>query len=398
MARRGENIYKRRDGRWEGRFIQGRTPSGKAKYGYVYACTYADCRSKLRERLRSVPTTESPSEEMTVQQASERFLLLKKTELKPSSYDRYTFIIRHHILPELGTIPLRMLTAEKLSVFFQCLQEKGLSEKSVRDVGVLLKSILKKAKKKWHCDCPASEAELPAWRANKVSVFTEYEVAMLAEHIVAAPDMTGLCILLVLNTGLRLGEICALKKADIDLNSGILRIERSVQRIKSGAVTQLLLQTPKSQNSRRSVPIPADMLVLLTHALTGIPAGAFLLTGNDRPLDPRTMQYRYKSLLKRCGVAYRNFHVLRHTYATRCMEQNVDIKSISEMLGHSDVRITLGTYVHSSMIHKQRAVQRICFLPKHIMQERLSPSNLPSGRWRITVPQRAERSSFVNCI
>jgi len=90
------------------------------------------------------------------------------------------------------------------------------------------------------------------------------------------------------------------------------------------------------------------------------------------------MQNRYRSLLKRAGVPYQNFHALRHTYATRCIEQNVDVKSVSEMLGHSDVRITLQTYVHVSLRHKQQAVQSICFLPICGNAD-LAPSEIPSG-------------------
>ena len=398
MARRGENIYKRKDGRWEGRFIRGRTPTGKAKYGYVYARTYAGCRDKLRGQRQRGPQAETPSATVSLRQAAEWFLLSKRDSLKPSSYGRYAFVIEHHILPWLGTLSLQELTAERISAFFRCLRSKGLSEKSARDVGVLLKSILKQAEQKWQCGSPASGARLPPCKMKKADTFTEYEVAMLAKYIISAPDMTGLCVLLVLNTGLRLGEVCALKKSDIILSSGVLRVRRAVQRIKSGTGTQLVLQEPKSASSRRSIPIPADMLALLANALAEVPEDAFLLTGNDRPMEPRTMQYRYKSLLNRCGIEYRNFHTLRHTYATRCMERNVDIKSISEMLGHSDVRITLSTYIHSSMEHKQRAVQRICFLPQRTVQELLSPSNPSSARWRTMAPQGAERGSFANCI
>ena len=390
MARRGENIYKRKDGRWEGRFIRGRAPTGKAKYGYVYARTYAGCRDKLRSQMQHRPQEDLPSAAVSVRQAAEWFLLSKRDSLKPSSYSRYAFVIERHILPRLGALPLRELTAEKLSAFFRCLRNKGLSDKSTRDVAVLLKSILKQAGKKWKCGCPALTTKLPPCKIKRADTFTECEVTRLAKHILSAPDMTGLCVLLVLNTGLRLGEICALKKSDIGPHSGVIRIERAVQRIKNDAGTQLVLQEPKSHNARRSIPIPADMLALLAKATEALPAGVFLLTGNDRPMDPRTMQYRYKALLDRCGVEYRNFHTLRHTYATRCMEQNVDIKSISEMLGHSDVRITLSTYIHSSMAHKQRIVQRICFLPRLSAQNFLLPSNSPSDRRKSPAPPGAK--------
>ena len=191
-------------------------------------------------------------------------------------------------------------------------------------------------------------------------------------------DLTGLGVLLTLNSGLRLGELCALRWSDIDLHAGFLRVEREVQRIYEKGCTRLIVQPPKSESSLRRIPLPTDILSLLA-AHRPENAGSFcLLTSSGDPLEPRTMQNRYRSLLKRAGVPYRNFHALRHTYATRCIEQNVDVKSISEMLGHSDVRITLQTYVHVSLRHKQQAVQSICFLPICGNAD-LAPSEIPSG-------------------
>ena len=359
MARRGENIYKRKDGRWEGRFIRGRTPTGKAKYGYVYARTYAGCRDKLHCQRQRGPQAETPSATVSLRQAAEWFLLSKRDSLKPSSYGRYAFVIEHHILPWLGTLSLQELTAERISAFFRCLRSKGLSEKSARDVGVLLKSILKQAEQKWQCGSPASGARLPPCKMKKADTFTEYEVAMLAKYIISAPDMTGLCVLLVLNTGLRLGEVCALKKSDIILSSGVLRVRRAVQRIKSGTGTQLVLQEPKSASSRRSIPIPADMLALLANALAEVPEDAFLLTGNDRPMEPRTMQYRYKSLLNRCGIEYRNFHTLRHSCASLLLSQGFALKDVQEWLGHSDIKMTANIYGHLDVARKQSIADKM---------------------------------------
>lgn len=398
MARRGENIYKRRDGRWEGRYIRGHTPSGKAEYGYVYAKTYAMCREKQRQQMCNATDAEKLPDTLTVGQASACFMNSKKGELKPSSYSRYDHIIRQHILPELGTIQLQELTEEKVTLFLQRLQKRGLSAKSTRDIAVLLKSILKAGIKQYKCTCPGLGAALPAYRGKHTDVFTPHEISTLARQVVSAPDMTGLAILLVLNTGLRLGELCALKKSDIDMQSGTLRIERTVQRIEAHEGTQLVIQPPKSENSRRCVPLPADMLALLKKEIRKLPAEAFLLTGStQRPMEPRTMQYRYKAYLLRCGIRYRNFHTLRHTYATRCMECGVDTKSISEMLGHADVRITLRTYVHSSMTHKRQVIQSICFLPQVPVQKVNSPSKSPSGMPCIAAPPEAGDLSFANC-
>lgn len=163
MPRRGENIYKRKDGRWEGRYIRGRTPAGKAEYGYVYAKSYAACREKRRRMEDALPQKPMLTGEMSVCQAAEFFLSERRGALKASTIGRYEYMIRHYIVPEIGTILLRDLTAEKLSVFFSRLQDRGLSCKSTRDVGVLLKTIFKVVKKKCHCDCPGRDVELPAY-------------------------------------------------------------------------------------------------------------------------------------------------------------------------------------------------------------------------------------------
>ena len=336
--------------------------------------------------------------EMSVCQAAEFFLSERRGALKASTIGRYEYMIRHYIVPEIGTILLRDLTAEKLSVFFSRLQDRGLSCKSTRDVGVLLKTIFKVAKKSCHCDCPGREAELPAYRSKKIEVFCNQEISSLARKILTSPDMTGLCVLLVLNTGLRLGEICALRKSDIDFHSGFLRIERSAARVRDGSGTRLVVQAPKSNSSVRLVAVPNDMLELMKTATRSIREDNYLLANTDMPMEPRTLQYRYRKLLERCGIRYRNFHALRHTYATRCMESGVDIKSLSELLGHADIRTTLQTYVHSSLAHKKQAVQSICFLPIESTWGSLTPSKIPSEMPQSDALQRRADAGVVNCI
>jgi integrase len=389
MSRRGENIYKRGDGRWEGRYIRGRTPEGRAQYGYVYAATYSACREKRRQRLQELPSEITPSNNMTLPEAVELFFTEReqKQKLKESTVSRYRYMVRRYIQPQLGAAQLYTLTEERVAAFYQRLQGQGLSPKSARDAGVLLRAILRTATKRG-CFCTGVNAELPVCKKRQVEIFTEPEILRLAHHIVDEPDLTGLGVLLALNSGLRLGELCALRWSDIDLHAGFLRVEREVQRLYEKGCTKLIVQPPKSESSLRRIPLPADILSLLAAHKPKTAGGVCLLTGTAAPLEPRTMQNRYRALLKRAGVPYRNFHALRHTYATRCIEQNVDVKSVSEMLGHSDVRITLQTYVHVSLRHKQQAVQSICFLPICGSGD-LAPSKIPSGAAKTTARQGA---------
>lgn len=389
MSRRGENIYKRGDGRWEGRYIRGRTPEGRAQYGYVYAATYSACREKRRQRLQELPREITPSNNMTLPEAVELFFTEReqKRKLKESTVSRYRYMVRRYIQPQLGAAPLYTLTEKRVAAFYQRLQGQGLSPKSARDAGVLLRAILRTATKRG-CFCTGINAELPVCKKRQVEIFTEPEIVRLAHHIVDEPDLTGLGVLLALNSGLRLGELCALRWSDIDLRAGFLRVEREVQRLYEKGCTKLIVQPPKSESSLRRIPLPADILSLLAAHKPKTAGSVCLLTGTAAPLEPRTMQNRYRALLKRAGVPYRNFHALRHTYATRCIEQNVDVKSVSEMLGHSDVRITLQTYVHVSLRYKQQAVQSICFLPLCGSGD-LAPSEIPSGAAKTTARQGA---------
>lgn len=370
MAKRGINIYKRKDGRWEGRYIQGRKISGAAKYGYVYGHSYLECREKLK--AAEVQNKSSPKCKCTLT-IKELFSLLLRDragEVKESTLARYNFLINRHILPTLGDMTVSKLTADRLQVFLDdkkrngCLRGGGLSAKSVRDICVLIKSALRLASETFASIQEPPHVKLPSYRQRRIQVFSEGDVQRIAACAISSPTPGSLGILLGLNTGLRLGELCALRWSDVDFFSGTIRVERTVQRVNYGGSTRLLLQSPKSESSMRSVPVPADMLALLKKMASGSVPEAYILTGcANKPMEPRTCQRRFHALLKSCGLKDRNFHTIRHTYATRCIDRGVDIKSLSEMLGHADIQTTLRLYVHSSMEHKQSVIQKISFLP-----------------------------------
>ena len=379
MPKRGENIYKRKDGRWEGRYIRGHSPSGRAEYGYVYASSYRECRTKRQKCLDACQKAPMKASSLTLDQAAERFLADKQDKLKQSTLARYAYMLEHYILPAFGAILICQLTANQISDFLLRLQKGGLSGKSARDVGVLLKSILRYSAKKLDCTSPGLAVELLAYRRKQIDIFYPDEIQRLAQKIMDKPTTAGIGILLTLNTGLRLGELCALQYKDIDLRNGVIHITKTVQRIRSGDRTCLMVLPPKSDSARRTIPLPGDMAALLKKIIQSHPNGEnYLLTGKSAPMEPRTMQYQYRTLLKAAGIPYRNFHVLRHTYASRCVERGVDVKSLSEMLGHADVRTTLQVYVHSSLEHKMRVIQSICFLAPALTTE-VTPSPSPSG-------------------
>ncbi len=367
LPKTGENIYKRKDGRWEARFISGRKPDGRAKYTSVYARTYAAAKAKLEDRKRMIVSRPAGSCRLTVKELFVWYL--SQAEIKPSTRARYVFLIEHHILPELGSIFVVSLTAKQLSDFLSQKRQSGrlhgggLSAKSVRDIGVLIKAALRFASAEYHFYCDALNTKLPKAKRREIEPFSAWELDQLRKGLSPSPNHKDAGILLSANGGLRLGEVCALRVSDIDFQNGTVSIEHAVQRVRQNGKTKLIIQTPKSGKSVRVIPLPNDMMAYLKKAVSGLSQNAYILTGRtDKPMEPRTYQYYFESVLRRCGVRKRSYHTLRHTYATRCIENGIDVKSVSEMLGHADVTTTLRLYVHPSMDSKRQAVQKISFL------------------------------------
>ena len=291
----------------------------------------------------------------TVQTLAKIYLEEKAGKVKVSTLKCYQRNIKCHILPKLGDQIAANLTVEDIDDYLEAMQE-SFSPKLVREVGALLLALLRLAGINF-----TGEVTLPKVRQKNVEVFTETELKQLARIILRRTDETGLGILLTVYTGIRLGELCGLKWQVVNAGKGMLHVQRTVERVaQEDGTTCLALLTPKTGSSNRWIPIPQEMMRVMKPDQR-LPE-TYLLTGGEIIPDPRTMQNRYKALLKRVGVPYRNFHALRHTYATRCIEQGIDAKSVSELLGHSDVRTTLRLYVHASMDYKSKAVEAIGFL------------------------------------
>ena len=324
MAKTGENIYKRKDGRWEGRFISARKPDGKAKYASVYARTYTEVKAKLEERKRTFVKRPVGSCRLTVKELFAWYLA--QVDVKPSTRARYSFLIEKHILPFMGMLAVTALTAKCLTDFLNQKQKTGrlsggsLSAKSVRDIGVLLKGALRFAAREFQFYCDALNVPLPAAKKPRIEPFSAWELAQIGKALLPSANHKNAGILLSANGGLRLGEVCALRVSDIDFQNGTVRIERAAQRIRQNGNTRLIVQTPKSESSVRIVPLPEDMMIFLKKAVSGLPENAYLLTGrSDKPMEPRNYQYYFESVLRRCGLKKRCYHTLRHSYATRCI-------------------------------------------------------------------------------
>lgn len=362
MAKRGSNIYKRKDGRFEGRVPVGYNDNGKIKYKSVYARTLAEVKEKMSE-MYSVRQNRAVSQiKLTVADAAEQWLSSAKLRVKESSYANYENIVSKHILPVLGGEYMANLTTQKLNDFIHYKLKRGrlngtggLSAKSVRDIMTVYRSIESFAAREY--GIRETYFTMPKTEKKQMDVLNAFERKRLESYLLHNQNNTNISVLLCLFTGLRVGELCGLKWGDIDFENGTLIVSRTVQRINKHGKSEVVVGSPKSKSSVRIVPVPDFLLAILKSKRKD--DDFYIITGTRKPTEPRTMQNRFKSILKVCGIRNVNFHLLRHTYATVCIENGFDAKTLSELLGHADASITLNRYVHSSMQMKKNYVSRL---------------------------------------
>lgn len=368
MPKRGENIYKRRDGRWEGRYPKIDPVTGIARQASVYGKTYAEVKEKLLQHRQQTqpPNTAKPEEipKLTVKDILLLWLADRQPRVKPSSFARYQTLVYKQLIPALGDIALKDLTAQKLSAFIEkkmSLDSNGkLSSKTIADILSVLKSALKIAARQYYLPDLNSlfDVKAPVYRQRRIETFSDNETKLITRKVLQAPTIDNLAILLCLNTGLRLGELCALRWEDVDFREQTLTVRQNVQRLTQNGKSELVIQTPKSETSRRTIPLTAEILSLLrTHC-----SQSAYVFGGTKPLEPRTMQYRFNSFLKKNDLKVRNFHALRHSFATRCIAMGADVKTLSEILGHSNIKTTMQLYVHPTMEQKRANMQLVSTL------------------------------------
>jgi len=362
MAKRGSNIYKRKDGRFEGRVPVGYQDNGKIRYKSVYAKTLSEVKEKMSEVYSIKQNQNISAIKLTVQTVAQQWLSSAKLRVKESSYANYKNIISKHILPILGKEYMSNLNASKLNDFIHYKLNQGrldgkggLSAKSVRDIMTVYRSIESYAAEEY--GIRKTNFTMPKPEKKQTDVLNVNERKRLENYLLHNQSSTNISVLLCLFTGLRIGELCGLKWSDIDIANGMLSVNRIVQRINENGKSKIIIGSPKSKSSVRTVPVPDFLLNILEQKKKA--EELFIITETCKPTEPRTMQNRFKSILKSCGIRNVNFHLLRHTYATVCIENGFDPKTLSELLGHSNSSITLNRYVHSSVQMKKNYVSRL---------------------------------------
>lgn len=286
------------------------------------------------------------------------------SRLKPSSCAKYYVSIEKHIKPYFGGEQLYSITSERVEEFTRMLIcEKNLSVKTVRDILVLFHSIFIYAGRRSGYTSSNVEIIYPKKRKNQVRVLNGQEEKGLLLYLAKKMDLTKFGIYIALRTGLRIGELCALRWNDISLDMLTISVTHTVQRVKSFdngdyRKTKLIIGPPKSDSARRMIPLMPDLAALCRKFDCGN-SNAFLLTGTDKCMEPRKMQRYLKSCLMECDIPEVHFHTLRHTFATRCIEVGFDVKTLSEILGHANISITMNQYVHPDLEQKRENMSRL---------------------------------------
>ena len=363
MPRRGENIRKRKDGRWEARVL---TDTGK--YKSIYARSYNEVKSKMRTSEHVENKLIKPK--ISFETLCNEWLKEKEIKNKESTIARYNGIINRHLIPYFNHTSISKIDRNNINSFIKYKTYQGnLGAKSIQDIVTVLCQILKYAEREKYIQPLIYDFARPIVPRKDLEVLSTSEQEFLVNKIKQDINRENIGILLSLYAGLRLGEVCALQWQDIDFNKGIIKITKTLQRIEdtdksTGNKTKIIIDTPKSIKSVRKVPIPDFLLSELKILSERSFPQEYILTGTKtRYTEPRAYQYRFKRFLEQTGIRDINYHALRHTFATRAVEQKMDIKTLSEILGHSSVSFTLDRYVHPTIEYKKQNIEKlaVCF-------------------------------------
>ncbi len=293
----------------------------------------------------------------------ERWLQDRRLTVKDSTYIKYEIIWRRHIQPALGQLDADAVTGAAVDELARELLDRGLAAKTRRDVLTMLRSILAYAAAQGWQVRQAPRIHYPRAPRKQIRVLSREEQDRLAAYLYADMDCCRFGILLALLTGIRLGELCALRWRNISWTERTITIDATMQRLRvldgSGeGKTHVTISSPKSDASVRVIPM-SDHLAALCRQMGQCEPNCFILTGTERYMEPRAVQFRMEKIARDCGLEGVHFHTLRHTFATRSVEVGFELKSLSEILGHADTSITLDRYVHISMELKRANMNKL---------------------------------------
>ena len=370
MPKRGENIRKRKDNRWEARVIDFYKENGKAHYKSLYADSYTEVKNLKKDFniQKNNYTNRRKIHSNKFSDICNEWLNNSKIKIKQSTYATYHRNIYNHIIPYFNNINIDKINNSTIQEFINQKHTDGLSPKTIRDITSILIQIIKLAEKEKYISDFNYDIALPKLQTKEIELLTPIEEQKLNTHLKnnLTPENFGL--ILTKATGIRIGELCALKLSDIDLINGTLNINKTIQRIKNfdsdiKSKTNIIITPPKSKKSSRLIPLPDSIIAIAKKLYKNYNPNTYILTGTTKYIEPRILQKKFKKLTTDLKIKNITIHSLRHFFATKAVENEFDIKSLSEILGHATVRFTLEKYVHSSFELKRNHMNKMasCF-------------------------------------
>lgn len=364
MSKRGENIYKRKDGRWEGRYIKGRKLDGKIQYGYVYAQNYKTLKDNLLKKkyLYQADHRNKQLYSGTVKQWLRHWLETEiKNRVKLSSYASYQYKVEHYILPILGECLLTHLNPELIQRFITDLRNQHLSVNTIKTIlSIFKQGIISAMQAEYIIQNPFDGIQVPSEQKSKVKALSLEAQRQIEE--IAQKNPNGFPTFLALYTGMRIGEISGLQWSDIDFEREAILVSHTYQRMplsQGKQKTQLSLSKAKSSSSERMIPLGKIIKKLLLEWRSKTPNSRFVFENNGHPVEPRLLSYHFKKIMTEIGMPDIHFHQLRHTFATRCLEAQENIAVISAILGHNSVKTTLDIYTDALTFQKRTMIQKM---------------------------------------
>lgn len=298
-------------------------------------------------------------DKMKFKNVADEWLEYKRNSVKKSTYYNYMFIIDKYLKCRYENKNI-----EDVINFNDLVQElsQRLSSKTVRDIVNVLKAILKYYEEEYGVNLNYRRISVPKLEKNHIKILSDKEKQRIEKYCLEENSLKSLGIILCLNTGLRIGEICALKWENIDLVEKNLYIKKTLQRVydRKNKTSSVIIDRPKTECSVRCIPINKKLYEILKSIKGTYKDEDFFLTGDNKKfIEPRNYQSSFEHILKKSKVKYVKFHTLRHTMATNCIDVGMDIKALSEILGNSSVEITLNKYVHSSRKMKKKYLEKL---------------------------------------
>lgn len=294
----------------------------------------------------------------TFEEVAALWLADKQQYVKRSTYCAYSLLLSNHLEPAFSQES--DITEDMVQRFVMRKLHDGLSRNSVKDMLMVLKMILKYAVK--HGYMPAHQIDVifpKVMRPDRVEVLCRDDQKRLMSYLQDNFSFMNLGVYICLSAGLRIGEVCALTWDDLDVNAGVVRISKTIQRIYLDGSTEVVMGAPKSVNSIREVPLAKELVKIVKPIKKVVNSSFYVLTNSPRPTEPRSYRNHFNRLMRQLDLPHLKFHGLRHSFATRCIESGCDYKTVSVLLGHSSISTTLNLYVHPNIDHKKKCIERM---------------------------------------